>query len=89
MAWTRMTNDSDTGSIVAEATRELIAADGGDVTVVCSSPTQVTHQLILKDATCEEFVMPAAFLTQVVLNAAKKKIPQLETVHIIDPREDL
>ena len=32
-----MINDSDTGSIVAEATRELIAADGGDVTVVSSS----------------------------------------------------
>ena len=60
-----MTNDSDTGSIVAEATRELIAADGGDVTVVSSSASQV------------------------VLNAAKEKIPQLETVRIIDPREDL
>ena len=84
-----MTNDSDTGSIVAEATRELIAADGGDVTVVSSSAFEVTLQLILKDATCEECVMPAAFLTQVVLSAAKKKIPQLETVRIIDPREDL
>ena len=84
-----MTNDSNTGSIVAEATRELIAADGGDVTVVSSSASEVTLQLILKDATCEECVMPAAFLTQVVLNAAKEKIPQLETVHIIDPREDL
>tara|TARA_B100000945_G_scaffold68447_1_gene51658 strand:+ start:8551 stop:8805 length:255 start_codon:yes stop_codon:yes gene_type:complete len=84
-----MTNDSDTGSIVAEATRELIATDGGDVTVVSSSSSEVTLQLILKDAVCEECVMPAAFLTQVVLNVAKKKIPQLETVRIIDPRVDL
>ena len=56
-----MTNDSDTGSIVAEATREIIAADGGDVTVVSSSTSEVTLQLILKDATCEECVMPTAF----------------------------
>jgi len=84
-----MTSDADTGNIVATAARELIALDGGDVSIVSSSGSQVTLQLLLKDADCEECVMPAAFLTQVVLNAAKKKIPELEAVHIIDPRENL
>ena len=84
-----MTSDADTGNVVATAARELIALDGGDVSVVSSTGSEVTLQLILKDADCEECVMPAAFLTQVVLKAVKKKIPQLETVHIIDPREDL
>ncbi len=84
-----MTSDADTGNVVATAARELIALDGGDVSIVSSSGSEVTLQLLLKDADCEECVMPAAFLTQVVLNAAKKKIPELVAVHIIDPRENL
>lgn len=75
------------GNTVADITRDLIYLDGGNVTVVSATETQVTLRLVLEGSDCKECVMSGDFLSQVVLSAAQKQLPSLQTVRIEDPRE--
>jgi Fe-S cluster biogenesis protein NfuA len=80
-------DNANTGEAVADITRKLISLDGGKVTVISATETQVTLRLVLEGSDCKECVMSGDFLSQVVLSAAQEQLPSLKTVHIEDPRE--
>ena len=69
------------------AVRDLVAADGGDITVHSVTDNSVELTLILDTAECAECVMPRSFLETVALDLMKPSLPGLAEVRIHDPRE--
>ena len=67
--------------------RDLVAADGGDITVHSVTDRSVELTLILDTVECAECVMPRSFLETVALDMMKPSLPGLAEVRIHDPRE--
>ena len=79
--------------MVAEALDDLlplVQADGGDMELVSTDAAtgEVHLRLILEGAECRECVMPREFLEQIALDMMGKKISDIASVRIDDPRED-
>jgi len=92
-AYTDSAETVDTAKIntALEQVRQLLRADGGDIAVSQVSDTgsglQVELELILKDSSCPECVLPAAMLEPMALEMMSAELPGLSSVAIIDPRE--
>ena len=78
--------DQEKADRISAMLRELIEADGGDVMLEAFSDNSISLLLVLDGADCRECVMPAEFLSQILLNQGKKIFPALDNVIINDPR---
>jgi hypothetical protein len=67
--------------------RASLVADGADVEVVDYDAEAVQLRLILRDARCEECLLPHDMLEQLFLRAVQSAIPTVRTVTLDDPRE--
>ena len=74
-----------------EKVRELLRADGGDIAVNQVTDTgnglQVQLELILKDSSCPECVLPVEMLEPIALEMMSVELQGLSSVAIIDPRK--
>ncbi|MEC7844167.1 MAG: hypothetical protein VX594_02135 [Actinomycetota bacterium] len=78
--------DQEKAFQISEILRELVKADGGDVTLEAFSDNSISLLLVLDGTECRECVMPAEFLSQILLDQGKKIFPALDNVIINDPR---
>ena len=78
--------DQEKAFRISEMLRELVKADGGDVTLEAFSDNSISLLLVLDGTECRECVMPAEFLSQILLDQGKKIFPALDNVIINDPR---
>ncbi len=67
--------------------RQLIQADGGDMTVSSFDGTTVNINLLLATASCVECVMPRPFLERVALDIFRNNGADVAAVVVDDPRE--
>jgi Fe-S cluster biogenesis protein NfuA len=77
------------GSALVEV-RELIRADGGDITLSSIDATTgaVTLRLVLDGAVCRECVMPKPILEAIAADVLRASVPDVRSVSIDDPRAD-
>ena len=78
--------DQEKAFQISEILRELVKADGGDVTLEAFSDNSISLLLDLDGTECRECVMPAEFLSRILLDQGKKIFPALDNVIINDPR---
>jgi len=81
--------DEATINPALDEVRALVQADGGDMRLVDldGATGNVSLQLVLEGASCEECVMPREFLEQIALDVLRRKAPGVAAVSIDDPRE--
>ncbi len=81
----------ETAAVLAalEEVRGLVQADGGDMELVGVDDTAATvHlRLVLDGVDCHECVMPRPLLEDIAGNILRRGVPDVEKVHIDDPRE--
>jgi Fe-S cluster biogenesis protein NfuA len=82
-----MDRDQVTGAL--QPLRQLLEADGGDVTLIDLAPADgsVRLRLDLREASCADCVMPRPHLEQVAFNVLRRGLPDLKSVHVEDPRD--
>ena len=83
---------NDTASTTAfdvafDELRDLLRADGADITVESRDPDEVVLRLVLVTAGCAECVMPRAHLERVALDLFAHAGAGVESVTVVDPRE--
>jgi Fe-S cluster biogenesis protein NfuA len=71
-----------------DSVRALMRADGADFELVAVQADGVVRlQLVLEDASCAPCVMPRAHLESVALTMMKRRLPDLRSVSVADPRD--
>lgn len=71
----------------AEPLRETLKADGADLELLREEAGTAYFRLDLEHASCKECVMPRDTLERMALVALRRQIPELQAVHIEDPRD--
>lgn len=66
--------------------RQMLQLDGADLQFEGERDGTAYFQLLLRDARCEECVMPRDFLERMVLTNLSEGLPRVTAVSIDDPR---
>ncbi len=67
--------------------RELLRADGADVTVESREEGKIVLQLVLKTAGCADCVMPRPHLERVARDLLEHAGASVQSPTVVDPRE--
>lgn len=67
--------------------REILRLDGADLLLERTGEEDVEFKLVLENASCEECVMPRAYLERLTLTKLREVVPQITAIRIRDPRE--
>jgi hypothetical protein len=69
--------------------RETLSADGAELQYVSPpSGKEIVFRLDLANSNCQECVLPKEQLEELLLFAARKAVPGLRSVTVVDPRVD-
>jgi hypothetical protein len=77
---------TETFEHVVEPLRQLLKLDGADLEFKEERDGTAYFQLVLRDANCEECVMPREVLEKITLERFQEALPSVSAVKIDDPR---
>lgn len=80
---------AETVESVLQPLRDTLRVDGAELSYASSpSDEEVVFELDLTNSTCAECVLPKEQLEELLLFTARKAVPGMRTVTVIDPRAD-
>jgi hypothetical protein len=74
---------------VLQPLRETLSADGAELQYLSPpSDEEIVFRLDLANSSCQECVLPKEQLEELLLFTARKAVPGLRSVTVVDPRAD-
>ena len=84
-----MTDTVSAVESVLQQLRETLSADGAELQYLSpSSDEEIVFRLDLANSNCAECVLPKEQLEELLLFTARKAVPGLRSVTVVDPRAD-
>jgi hypothetical protein len=81
-------SSAPSSEIVAAVTavQGMLAADGALIEFESYEAGALCLRLVVEDAECAECIVPAELLEQIALTVARRSVPEVERVVVLDPR---